>query len=104
MSFTPVQRPLQYSNLTEFIELYNRTDIQSRAETVSEDNPDGRWKSFTLEEILSRDNTTLTMRWVKDLGLIDFENLASPTELSGQIESDLHEVVSLISSVSAKNL
>lgn|GEM_PF-2381277 len=42
-------------------------------ETYSDDNPNGRWRKFTYEEILARDKTSLDISWMKsDNGTNDY--------------------------------
>ena len=40
-------------------------DLSARTETYSEDNPNGRWRKFTHDEILTRDKTSLDITWMK---------------------------------------
>ena len=40
--------------------------MQDRKETWSEENPTGRWKKFSAEELLARDKTSLDISWIKD--------------------------------------
>ena len=99
MSFTPKQRPLKRSDLDEFVELYCRDDFSKRADTWSPENEDGRWRSYTLDYVLGRDNSTLTMTWIKRDGLIDYDNLPEPIEIVGSIESDLKQLTTIIGSL-----
>ena len=54
-----------------------------RHETWSQDNPDGRWRRFTAEEILNRDKTSLDIFWIKDKALADLDNLPRPGGIGG---------------------
>ncbi len=47
-----------------FIACYHPENRQERQETWSEDNPDGRWRKFGVEEILARDKTSLDIFWI----------------------------------------
>ena len=48
-------------------------DPSARSETYSADNPNGRWRKFTYEEILARDKTSLDITWMKsDSGTEDY--------------------------------
>ena len=57
--------PLKESHFDEFVECYKDGDLSARTETYSEDNPNGRWRKFTYEEILARDKTSLDITWMK---------------------------------------
>lgn len=65
--------PLKESHFDEFVECYKDGDLSARTETYSEDNPNGRWRKFTYEEILARDKTSLDITWMKsDSGTDDY--------------------------------
>ncbi len=59
------RNPLNKNDFKDFIACYKRDDIQNRAETWSEENTNGRWKKFTVEEIYSNDNTSLDISWLE---------------------------------------
>ena len=60
---TLVQNPLKRSNLDEFVKLYNES---IRKETYSEDNPNGRWKRTTIEQINKDESLNLSFKWITD--------------------------------------
>lgn len=65
--------PLKESHFDEFVECYKDGDLSARTETYSVENPNGRWRKFTYEEILSRDKTSLDITWMKsDSGTEDY--------------------------------
>lgn len=41
--------------------------------------------SFTYEEIIARDKTSLDITWIKDKSLADLDNLPNPDELTEEI-------------------
>ena len=57
---------LKRPDLQDFIDCYNPENRYKRTETWSETNPEGRWRKFTYEEILSRPKTNLDFKWLKD--------------------------------------
>ena len=60
------QNPLKESDLEDFIACYNPQDRHHRTETFNaETNPNGRWRKFTIDEILKRDKTSLDITWIK---------------------------------------
>ncbi len=57
--------PLRLEHFDEFIACYADGDISRRKETYSADNPNGRWRRYTIEDILARDKTSLDISWIK---------------------------------------
>ena len=55
MHFTLKQHPMTFRDLQDFIQCYNPENRYERHETWNEENPEGRWRRFTVEEILARD-------------------------------------------------
>jgi hypothetical protein len=49
-----------------------------RKETWRAENPDGRRRCFTYDEIAKRDKMNLDIFWLKDKSLEDSENLPEP--------------------------
>jgi type I restriction enzyme M protein len=80
--FTLKKNPLKREDLKDFIACYNPENRYQRQETWSEDNPEGRWRKFTYEEILARDKTSLDIFWLKDKSLTDLDNLPDPDVLA----------------------
>ena len=89
MHFTLKKHPMQYSDLEDFVKCYNPTNIYEREETWSEDNPDGRFRKYTIDEIMARDNTSLDIFWIKDKSGIDMDNLPDPDVLADDIIENL---------------
>lgn len=85
--------PLKESHFAEFIECYKAGDLSSRVETYSDSNPNGRWRKFTYEEILSRDKTSLDITWIKT-GM-DTENFTL-NELLEQIKEKSNNISSAV--------
>ena len=84
------KNPLKLSDLKDFIKCYNPNNRHKRTETFhAEKNPDGQWRKFSYEEIISRDKTSLDVAWVKDESLADLENLPEPDLLAADIIENL---------------
>lgn len=47
--------PLKTEHFDDFVKCYADGDLSKRKETYSEENPNGRWRKFTIEDILARD-------------------------------------------------
>jgi type I restriction enzyme M protein len=81
----PITRPV----LDEFVDSYNPTNRHERTATWSEDNPDGRWRSYTYDELMTRDKVNLDIFWLRDESLEDTENLPDPDIIALEIVEDL---------------
>lgn len=89
MHFTLKKNPMTRADLQDFIDCYHPENRYERQETYSEDNPDGRFRRFTVEEIMARDKTSLDIFWIKDKSLADLENLPDPDVLAAEILENL---------------
>jgi type I restriction enzyme M protein len=87
--FTKKKHLMTDDDLTDFIACYNPQNRHQRKETWSEDNPDGRWRRFTYEEISGRDKTSLDIFWIRDQSLADLDNLPDPDVLAEEIIENL---------------
>lgn len=59
---TMATKPMTRADLDEFVECYCSGHQQDRKATYSEDNPNGRWRCFTEEEVKKSD--TLDFKWL----------------------------------------
>ena len=59
---TMATKPMTRADLDEFVECYCSGHQQDRKATYSEDNPNGRWRCFTEEEVKKAD--TLDFKWL----------------------------------------
>jgi type I restriction enzyme M protein len=59
------KNPLRESDLDDFVKCYNPENRHQRTETYSTENPDGRWRRFSYDEITARDKTSLDITWLK---------------------------------------
>lgn len=57
--------PLKESDFDDFVKCYCAEDFSKRKQTWSEENPDGRWRRYSYDEILKRDKTSLDISWIK---------------------------------------
>lgn len=89
MKFTLKKNPLQVKDLEEFIECYKPWKLSKREETWSEENPEGRWKKYSYDDIIKRDKTSLDIFWLKDQSLLDTENLDDPDVIASEIMEQL---------------
>ena len=80
--FTLKTNPLKRADLDDFVACYNAENRHKRAESE-------RFKSFSYEEIIKRDKTSLDIFWLRDESLEDSENLPAPEVLAAEIVEDL---------------
>ena len=74
---TQATKPLKRSDLDDFVSCYN---AKKRKETWSEETPDGRWRKYSVKELLARDKTSLDITWIKDKDDIEDVMLADLLE------------------------
>lgn len=74
---TQATKPLKRSDLDDFVSCYN---AKKRKETWSEETPDGRWRKYSVKELLARDKTSLDITWIKDKDDIEDVTLADLLE------------------------
>ena len=95
--------PLKTEHFDDFVKCYADGDLSKRKETYSEENPNGRWRKFTIEDILARDKTSLDITWMKsDPGTDDYtlaELLDMIKEKSSNIAKAVAELEQLIGEV-----
>ncbi len=95
------KKPLRLEDLQEFIDCYNPSNRHDRQATWSEENPEGRWRKFTYDEIAARDKTSLDIFWLKDASLTDLDNLPDPDELAVEIADQLEAALNAFRDVAA---
>lgn len=84
------KKPLRFEDLADFIECYRPENRHERKPTWdTEKNPEGRWRSYSYEELVARDKASLDVFWLKDKSLTDLENLPEPDELAEEIIENL---------------
>jgi type I restriction enzyme M protein len=87
--FTLKTNPLKRADLDEFVECYRPENRHDRKATWSETNPDGRWRSFSYEELIQRDKCSLDLFWLRDESLDATDNLPDPDVIAADIIEDL---------------
>ena len=81
---------MRFEDLQDFIDCYNPKNPNERKETWHPDNnPDGRWRKYSYEELIVRDKTSLDIFWLRDKSLTDLDNLPEPDELAETIIENL---------------
>lgn len=91
--FTLKQHPMTDADLDDFVKCYNPENRYERTETWSDENPDGRFRCYDVQEILERDKTSLDIFWIKDKTLADLDNLPEPDVLASDIIENLQSAL-----------
>jgi type I restriction enzyme M protein len=97
--FTLKTNRMTFSDLEEFLECYMPGERHKRKATWSEKNPEGRWRSFTYDEIVTRDKLSLDLAWLRDESLEDSANLPDPNILAQEIADDLRSALGQIEDI-----
>lgn len=61
---TMATKPMTRADLDDFVNCYCSGHLDDRKATYSEENPNGRWRKFTEEEVYSRDQLKLDFKWL----------------------------------------
>ncbi len=92
--FTLKQRPIEFSDLSDFIQCYNPKNRHKRTETK-------RFKYFTYKELVVRDKLSLDIFWLKDNSLDNIDNLPPPDVLQQEIIEHLETALAAFRDVAA---
>ena len=91
---TMATKPMTRANLDDFVACYCSGHMQDRVPSYSAEEPNGRWRKFTKEEVYSRDLLKLDFKWM-DLGEKDERTI-------GELLSDMQGKATAISDAVAK--
>lgn len=61
---TMATKPMTRADLDDFVNCYCSGHLEDRKETYAEENPNGRWRKFSEEEVYSRDQLKLDFKWI----------------------------------------
>jgi type I restriction enzyme M protein len=82
--------PLKHEHFIEFENVYgNNSDGSSKRSTS--DSKDGRWKSFTIREIIDNNYNLDSFKWLKDKSSEENNELSEPSELVNVAIAELDE-------------
>lgn len=91
---TMATKPMTREHLNEFVECFCSGHLEDRTPTYSEENPNGRWRKFSQEEVYSRDLLKLDFKW------LDLEEKDNRT--ISELLSDMQEKATSITDAVAK--
>ena len=84
------KKPMRFDDLSDFVNCYNPQNRHKRKAAWDEkETPEGRWRSYSYEEIRESDKTSLDIFWLKDKSLTDLDNLPEPHILAEEIIENL---------------
>lgn len=102
VNHTLVTKPMTRANLDDFVSCYCSGHMSDRKATYTDENPNGRWRKFTEEEVYGRDQLKLDFKWL-DLAEKDERSLAEMIaqikEESASIQAAVEELEKLIGEV-----
>jgi type I restriction enzyme M protein len=99
MNFTLKTNQLDRTDLDDFVACYQPANRHERKATWSEDIPQGRWRSFSYDELAGRDKANLDIFWLRDESLEDADNLPEPDVLAREIVEELKAALEQFSGI-----
>jgi type I restriction enzyme M protein len=99
--FTLKTRPLKKADLDEFVACYRPENRHDRQATWSEETPNGRWRSYSYDELIQRDKTSLDIFWLRDESLEASDNLPDPDVIAAEIIEDLQAALEQFAAINA---
>ena len=85
---TKKSRPLTAAHFAGFEKCFG-DDPNGRSKRSESDSPEGRWRSFTFEEIKERHYKLDAFKWIRDEELDDPDELPEPEELITEAMEEL---------------
>lgn len=92
--FTLKQRPMTLNDLQDFIKCYNPENRYQRIETE-------RFKYFAYDKLITRDNVSLDIFWLKNDSFDNIDNLPPPDVLQQEIIDHLEAALAAFRDVAA---
>jgi type I restriction enzyme M protein len=89
---TKKDRPLSAAHLAAF-EVCFGTDPYGRARRDPRDSWEGRWRPFSIAEVMARQFKIDSLKWLRDDSLDDGDDLLEPLELADEAMSELHSAI-----------
>jgi type I restriction enzyme M protein len=98
------QHPMTRKDLDDFVACYKSGHIDEREETYdAENNPNGRWRKFTHDEIAARSDKNLDFKWIQtgeDISEVSLTDLMSDIrKKSDEIASAVNQLEELLGDV-----
>ncbi len=98
-NFTLKNNMLSRADLDDFVTCYHPANRHERQAVWSEANPQGRWRSFSYDELAARDKVNLDIFWLRDEALEDSDSLPAPEVLAREILANLEAALEQFKSI-----
>ncbi len=95
---TMATKPMTRADLDDFVNCYCSGHLEDRKETYSAENPNGRWRKFSEENVYSRDQLKLDFKWM-DLTEKDERTIAELLDEMQEKASAIGEAVSKLQEI-----
>lgn len=95
---TKKDRPLVAEHFAEFEQSYG-ADPNGKAKRKPSDSKEDRWRSFSIDEVKSRDFKIDSLKWLKDDSLDDGDEVLEPEELATDAIAELQFAVEELNKV-----
>lgn len=95
---TLATKPMKREDLEDFVQCYCSGHIKDRQQTYSEENPNGRWRKFSEEDVYSRDQLKLDFKWM-DLTEKDDRSITELLDEMQEKASAIGEAVSKLQEI-----
>lgn len=92
---TMATKPMTREHLDDFVNCYCSGHLEDRVQPYSEENPNGRWRKFTADEVYSRDQLKLDFKWI-DLTKKDNRTITEILSEMQEKASSITEAVSIL--------
>ena len=99
--FTLKTNTLQRVDLDDFVVCYHAENRHERKATWSDANAQGRWRSYSYDDIIKRDKCSLDIFWLRDESLEDSDNLPDPDVIAAEIVEDLKAALEQFAEIQA---
>jgi type I restriction enzyme M protein len=90
---TKKSRPLALKHFAEFEKCYG-DDPNGRGTRSALDSSEGRWRSFSIDEVKSHQYKLDALKWIRDEDLEDPDDIPEPMELIGEAIGELQLALS----------
>jgi type I restriction enzyme M protein len=97
-NFTFRERPLRRRDLDDFVKCFNPENRFDRQPTWSDDNPKGRWRDYTYDQIINDKNANLDIVWIRDENLDNLDN-EEPGKIASRMFENLQLAIGKISMI-----
>lgn len=96
--FTLKARPIQPSDLAEFVKFYCAGDLGARSSVPRS----ARWRAFQHDEIIRSEGCRLDMQWNADESVQAVASVSRLNDIADQITADLERALAHISRVTGR--